>query len=499
MWNTPHRVEIAEYTALACTIIGLIAAAISGQAKWALFPLTISVALNLITRYRVNQANWRRTSAAIARIQQQLSEELVTKQTPTEVKPSETETPADNTLIYQNLKSLQEQCTTLQESVSSVIHYLNTSAVIERVDRLERNLNQFSERLAGLANSLETLQQRRREETKNSPQLPSPQVSVQPHSTTPATTAKPVLLPRIATSTLTPQKWQCKTTHNAHTDWISALAISPDGQHLVSGSFDKTLKIWDLHTGLLLHTLTAHLRGIFSVAITPDSQMFASASWDQTIKFWNITSGEMLDSIVAHSGSVRAIAISPDGKMLASGSFDETIKIWQTGTGILQHRLTDYSGPVYALKFSPDGQILASGGGDGLIHLWSLPEASQIASLSGNLDFVWSLTISPDGELLASGNGDGTVKIWQLPNRELLGTIAEHTGPVYCITFTPDGNTLITGSADGTVKMWDMITGECVCTLSEDNQPVISLAISPSGQLLSTGSANGTLKIWQRE
>jgi WD40 repeat protein len=547
MWNTPHRLEIAESVALVLAIMGAIVAVFSGQVLWAVTPLILSALLNLINRYRLAKLNWRRTSAAISRVQQQLSDEMLQLQTMLKGTPAVSNPPLPSPTtdaksgpvsketvnlapLYQELGQIKEQCATVEESVSSIIQYLNSATVVERVDRIEKSLTQLSDQVTLLAKSVEAAAQRRWEDRQKQPVSTvvaptlesterSPSVTVQesvessPTASTstppdiPTTTPTPpsvqplsksIVLPQFV-SKIPPQNWRCLRTLAGHTDWVNSLAVSPDGQKVVSASFDKTVKIWQLHTGELLHTLAGHTKGVFCTAITPDGHVVVSGSWDATIKLWKLDTGELFDTLAGHSGSVRSIAISPNGQMLASGSFDETIKLWQLQTGVLQSRLTDYSGPIYSLAYSPDSKILASGGGDGLIQMWQMDTGQHINTLTGNLDFVWSLMFSPDSGSLASGNGDGTVKLWDVATGELIGVLSEHKGPVYSVRFSSNGQLLMSGSADGSVKIWDMSTGKLLQTLIDDHKPVISLALTPSNTLLIVGNAAGGIKIWQRE
>ncbi len=531
MWNNPHRLETAEYIALVGCIVGSVAAVASKQAAFAYVPLTLAVSLNLINRYRFDRLSRRRTTAAIARVQQQLAEDIAKLSATVQELPSssfassflETPIPAEvkqplspeegshslqdsaagGAGLYRDVAQLKEQSATVQESVSSVIHYLNSSSLLERVDRLEKSVTQLSEKIVGLANQVDAAAKVRWAQKLQSPAPEQPELPAIPHPDTPepapgAVAAKSVMLPKFA-SEVASQNWHCRTALKAHADWASALAIAPDGQRLVSGSFDKTLKIWHLQTGELIHTLNGHARGVFSVAVSPDGKIVASGSWDETVRLWHLEDGTLQDTLTAHSGSVRSVAISPDGKRLASGSFDETIKVWELETGVLLSSWTEYLGPVYAIAFAPDGQSIASGGGDGLVQLWQVASGERINQLTGNLDFVWSLAFSPDGELLGSGNGDGTVKLWHVKSGSLIGTLSEHAGPVYSVAFSPDGQTLFSAGADGSIKIWALATGKRLCSLSENSQPAISLALSPSGQLFACGSADGTIGIWQRE
>jgi WD40 repeat protein len=114
-----------------------------------------------------------------------------------------------------------------------------------------------------------------------------------------------------------------------HSHIVGSLAISADGKLLVSGSWDQTIKIWQLETGQILHTLKGHRDRVYAIALTPDGQIIASGSADKTIKLWHVQTGELLGTFTGHGNIVTALAFTASGEMLVSGSLDKTIKIWQ--------------------------------------------------------------------------------------------------------------------------------------------------------------------------
>ncbi|MEA5562183.1 hypothetical protein [Planktothrix agardhii] len=305
-------------------------------------------------------------------------------------------------------------------------------------------------------------------------------------------------------------------TLTGHSNSVNSVAISPDGQILVSGSDDKTIKIWQLSTGEELRILTGHSESVNSVAISPDGQTLLSGSRDNTIKIWRLSTGEELRTLTVHSDSVNFVAISPDGQILVSSShtvvsdiYDNTIKIWQLSTGRELRTLTCCwdSNPIDSVAISPDGQTLVSGS-DREIMIWDLSSGQKLRTLTG-AGSINSLAISPDGQILASsdtvvhfmgGSNDNTIKIWQLSTGVELRTLTvDLNWWVHSVAISPDGQTLVSGG-DDTITIWDLSTGQELGTLtghSEHSDEVKSLAISPDGQTLVSGGDDGTIMIWR--
>src|SRR5579859_5351086 len=149
-----------------------------------------------------------------------------------------------------------------------------------------------------------------------------------------------------------------------HRQVVSGLAISPNGQTLVSGSWDCTIKIWNLPTSKELYTLANPTGGIWRVAISPDGQTLVSANADKTIRVWNLPTGKELRILSGHASDVISVAISPNGQTLVSGSSDTTIRVWNLPTGKELRILSGHASDVNGVAISPDGQTLVSGSGD---------------------------------------------------------------------------------------------------------------------------------------
>ncbi len=207
-----------------------------------------------------------------------------------------------------------------------------------------------------------------------------------------------------------------------HTSSIYAIAISPDGKYIVSGS-NKTIKIWDFKTGECLNTLEGHTSSINSIAISPDGKYIVSGSWDKTIKIWDFKTGEFLNTLEGHKFYVSSIAISPDGKYIVSGSKDKTIKIWDFKTGECLNTLEGHTSSINSIAISPDGKYIVSGSIDTTIKIWDFKTGECLNTLEGHIDSVNSISISPDGKYIVSGSDDDTIKIWDFKTFEYIYTI----------------------------------------------------------------------------
>jgi len=293
------------------------------------------------------------------------------------------------------------------------------------------------------------------------------------------------------------QNWRSASTLIGHTDRVRSVAISPGGQILISGSTDKTIKLWRIENGELLRTMTGHTGPVHAVAVNPRGRILVSASADKTVKLWRLGTGELLHTLTQHTNWVNTLAISPDGNTLASGSEDKTIKLWNLEQGTLLRTLAGHTGAVQSLVFSPDNQTLISGSSDKTVKLWRSENGELLNTLARHSGRVNSIAISPNGQILATGSEDSTIKLWHFGTGQLFQTLTEHTDAIFSIAISPDSQTLISGSSDKTVNLWNLNTGQLQCTLSGHSWWVTSVAISPNGQTIASGSADKIIQLWK--
>ena len=221
-----------------------------------------------------------------------------------------------------------------------------------------------------------------------------------------------------------------------HTSTVGAVAYSPDGTRIVSGSADHTLKVWDAASGAELATLTGHAGYVEAAAYSPDGTRIVSGSADHTLKVWDAATGAELATLTGHAGDVEAVAYSPDGTRIVSGSY-KTLKVWDAASGAELATLTGHTKAVGAVAYSPDGTRIISGSWDNTLKVWDAASGAELATLTGHTGAVRAAAYSPDGTRIVSGSWDHTLKVWDAATGAELATLTGHAGDGGCRGLLP--------------------------------------------------------------
>ncbi len=324
-----------------------------------------------------------------------------------------------------------------------------------------------------------------------------------------------------------------------HTDPVSTVAVSPDGKILATGSFDKSVKLWDAATGKELRTLagtTGHTNLVLGVAFAPDGLSLATVSTDNSLKIWDVATGQVKFNL-AHPNIVHCAAFDKTGKSVATGCQDGILRIYDvtkvpgTVAKAINAHILPQGQSIYTVVWHPDGKRVASAGLDKSIKIWDAVSGNLLKEIkpgsdapplsatvlttvpgligaaaghtcnrsppAGHKDQVYTLAFSKDGKQLASGSSDHTVKLWNPdsgtlirefsnPNVKPAGTA--HPGFVNGVRFTADGTRLFTvGNSPrlrGYLAVWNVADGKLLYGQELEFGPIHSVDSRADGSLV---------------
>ena len=275
-----------------------------------------------------------------------------------------------------------------------------------------------------------------------------------------------------------------------HSGYVSAVAWSPDGHHILTASRDGAARIWDATTGD--NTLTLTTTSVIDAAVwSPDGTHVLTGSGDGTARIWDATTGNNTLTLT-HTHAVFAAAWSPDGTHIITGSKDGTAHIWDTTTGNNTLTLT-HEHPVLSVAWSPDGTYVITGSG-AKVRIWDATTGDNTLTLK-HTDWIGAAAWSPDGTHILSGSADRTVRIWDATTGDKTLTLTTKS-EIAAVAWSPDGKHVLSGSGDGTARIWDATSGDNTLTLTHSYW-IGAAAWSPDGTHILTGSKDGAARIWE--
>lgn len=276
--------------------------------------------------------------------------------------------------------------------------------------------------------------------------------------------------------------------------YMQAFEDAPSGDPLAA-SARRLLGAWSRN----ISSPVLHDDSVTAVAFSPDGKTVITGSKDKTARLWKLT-GEPLTDPLQHDFPVLAVAFDQSGNTVLTGSGDPSVgtgdaRLWDAYTGQLRQAPLPHSGPVWAVVFSPDGQTVLTGSGspsrDGEAKLWE-PRTGKLSTLAHEGP-VRTVAFSSDGRSVLTGSDDCTAGLWE-PTGEVRMKL-KHKGPVKSVAFSSDGKTALTGSDDKTAQLWDAITGDLKGKMEHDGA-VCVVKFSRKAETILTASDDGTVRLW---
>jgi WD40 repeat protein/serine/threonine protein kinase len=273
----------------------------------------------------------------------------------------------------------------------------------------------------------------------------------------------------------------------------SAVAFSPVGTHLLTGSGDGLVRLWDLQTGKEVRRFVGHRNQICDLAWFADGKRFVSSSEDRTLRLWESDSGKELACCSALSLPARQLALGPDGRVAAACG-EPAFPLWDVKSKQEIGRFTGHAQPVLAVAMDAGGRRVLSGGEDHTVRLWNGATRIELRRLDGHTGKVLGVALSGDGRLALSGSQDHTVRLWETDRGQERFRLLGHAAPVSNVALSLDGKLAASAAGDGKILIHDTATGRRLHEWRLPG-PVERLVFAPDHHHLATANSNGTVYI----
>lgn len=284
-------------------------------------------------------------------------------------------------------------------------------------------------------------------------------------------------------------------------DILDALRLMKEELVVISGSADKTIKIWKVETGELVIKNVAHHNNIWNVLISNDKKNLFSGSSDGSIKIWNIEQDKLIKkkTFTTKRSKVYSISISPDDQYLVSGHSNGSIKIWNASSGDLIHHIVGKDKKSYAVRcvaFSPDNQSFVSCSSNQLMTVWNPTSGKKI--FKKKMDYVINVvTYSFDGRQIVTGDYRGTINLWNAETGTLIKSINGHNECLWSLAFSNDGEFMVSAGEDKIIKLWNAKTFDLIYTIKEE-YTIYTVTFSRNDQYIISGDHHGHINTWNR-
>jgi len=282
--------------------------------------------------------------------------------------------------------------------------------------------------------------------------------------------------------------WDVQTGHETmrarRQGSVASAHFSPDGKHIVTGSWDNSARIWNAETGVAeLKLESGHTEYVNTAVFSPDGSMVLTASDDRTAMLWDAKTGEILKTFRGHGDRVRSAVFSSDQQRILTASDDKTARIWDVESGQVLHTLARHEQAVLCAAFSSDDSRVITGGEDTSAIIWEVTaEPKVLFRLEGHTASVTSVAFSPDATRVITGSRDNTAKIWDAQTGKEILTLKGHSEEVTSVAFSPDGRTVLTASRDGTVILWPTVDWQQEAPPANPGQTVVRTPHAASGK-----------------
>jgi pleiotropic regulator 1 len=299
--------------------------------------------------------------------------------------------------------------------------------------------------------------------------------------------------------------WKLMRVISGHLGWVRSVAVDPSNEWFVTGSADRTIKIWDMASGTLKLTLTGHINTLRGLAVSPRHPYLFSAAEDKMVKCWDLEYNKVIRHYHGHLSGVYCLALHPTIDVLITGGRDSAARVWDMRTKAQVHCLSSHNATVGSIITQPTDPQVVTGSMDSTVKLWDLAAGKVLSTLTNHKKGVRSMAMHPREYTFASASADN-VKKWRLPRGDFLHNLTGHNTIVHSTAINEDG-VFVTGGDDGSLCFWDWKTGHLYQRTQTIVQPgsldceaaVYAMTFDQTGSRLITCEADKTIKVWKED
>lgn len=279
--------------------------------------------------------------------------------------------------------------------------------------------------------------------------------------------------------------------------------ISLDGHTMVSGSH-KVIQVWDVQSNNLRHTLTGHTDDVKILIVSADGNTMISGAADGTLRRWNLGDGKLLGATTNHIGELQLLTLSYDGSILISGTEDNTIRMWDVGNEIFWSKQEDSKYKLHVVTLSPDGSAIFSHLEDGILEIWNIEDGKLLKIQEIKTGSATFRAASSDGSVVVLSSGEDKLQVWNTRTRKLreilLGSNSQkYSDEIRVVTISADGNYIAAGFYYSNIRVWDAKSGNLIHTLNQLDNSALEVVFSPDGNSIISGIDDNSMLTWDSQ